>query len=155
MDISAYLQAVHGTTEENVMITYATALSVHGIQIPEHLTKDAEVPTLTGLQAQGDIVIIPTDTVDTRNMLPVPSAGIQVINGESAGNTHWLDAGFDSPGVMWSSLDNQDLGILHVPNGQCAVLTHTDEHGANAMGPGTYILRRQREQADQIQYVID
>lgn len=137
------------------MITFASALSIHGITIPSHLIADAEVPVLTGLQSQGDVFIIPTND----ESLPVGNAisdnGIQVINGESAGNTHWLDAGFNSPDITWAPLTGQDLGVLRVPEGQTAVLTHTDEHGANAIGPGTYVLRRQREQADEIQYVVD
>lgn len=32
---------------------------------------------------------------------------------------------------------------------------HTDEHGANAMGPGTYVVRGKREEADAIRRVAD
>jgi hypothetical protein len=37
------------------------------------------------------------------------------------------------------------IGWLEVPTGQSAQLIHTDEHGANGIGPGTYEIRRKRE----------
>jgi hypothetical protein len=33
-----------------------------------------------------------------------------------------------------------------VPQGQSAQLIHTDEHGANGIGPGVYWINRKREQ---------
>ena len=35
------------------MHTYRTALALAGLDVPEHLIADAEVPILTGPQAQG------------------------------------------------------------------------------------------------------
>lgn len=139
------------------MLTYARALAKHNVTIPEHLVADAEVPVLTGVQAQGDLLIRPICMQHAGQ--PVPDTGVQVIHGEATGNTHWLDRGPDSPGVTWGAplpgADDVVLGVVTVPAGQSAYLVHTDEHGANGIGAGTYEIRRQREQADEIRYVAD
>lgn len=138
-------------------LTYGAALAAHNVTIPEHLVADAEVPVLTGVQAQGDLLIRPI--CSQHKGVPVPDAGVQVIHGEATGNTHWLNRGPDSPGVTWAQpmpgADPVVLGVLTVPAGQSAYLIHTDEHGANGVGPGVYEIRRQREQADEIRYVSD
>lgn len=143
--------------------TYAEALSKIGVSIPDHLIADAEVPVLTGVQAQGDLIIVPAalDDFDITKLTleSVPEKGVQVVVGEATGNTHWLHRGFDSPGVMWvrvtQSRDNLVLGIVHVPEGESAELIHTDEHGCNAIGPGDYVIRGKQELADQIRRVAD
>jgi len=138
------------------MHTYATALALSGITVPAHLIADAEVPVLTGPQAQGDLLIFPAPLPSGIDLKPVPAPGVQVVHGESTGNTHWLHQGFDSAGVRWARVDTgQVLGYLSVPDGETAQLIHTDEHGANAVGAGTYVICRQREQADEIRMVAD
>lgn len=47
------------------------------------------------------------------------------------------------------------LGTLHVPDGAVAWLIHTDEHGVNGIGPGTYRLHGKIEQAEEIRRVAD
>ena len=75
----------------------------------------------------------------------LPAGGHQLLRGEATGNTHWLHQGFDSPGVGWAdAADGVRLGYLEVPPGQSALLLHTDEHGANDIGPGTYAIHRKR-----------
>ncbi len=135
-------------------LTYDQALSAHDIEVPAHLVAQADVPVLTGLQFQGDLAIIPS-TPSAKVGSPVPATGVQVVRGEASANTHWLDA--YAGDVLWAPVtgSGQDLGVVTVPEGAVAVLTHTDEHGANAMGPGTYLIRRQREQADEIRTVAD
>lgn len=85
----------------------------------------------------------------------VPAEGVAVVRGEAGGNTHLLVA--DGP-VLWSPARGRTggtaLGLLTVPAGAVAYLLHP-EHGANAMGPGSYLLRRQRQQADQVRVVAD
>jgi hypothetical protein len=144
--------------------TYADALNKIGASIPPHLIAGAEVPVLTGVQAQGDLLIVPAGQagmdlfdVEPFAMERVPEAGIQVVVGEATGNTHWLHRGFDSPDVMWARItgDSLVLAVVGVPEGQSAELIHTDEHGANAMGPGCYVIRGKQELADQIRRVAD
>lgn len=136
--------------------TYASALALADVAIPAHLTADAEVPVLTGPQCQGDLIVLPTDQPLPVDGQFVPDSGVQVVIGEATGNTHWLHRGMDSPSVAWRRTDRGlDVGVLHVPAGQSALLVHTDEHGANGIGAGTYLIRRQREQADVERVVAD
>jgi hypothetical protein len=112
---------------------------VASVAVPEHLAADAEVPVLTGLQAQGDLLVVPVPAPRGARWEPLPAGGHQLVRGEATGNTHWLHQGFDSPGVRWAdAVDGVRLGFLRVPPGQSALLLHTDEHGANGIGPGTY-----------------
>jgi len=143
-------------------MTYAQALAMASVAIPEHLEAEAQVPVLTGPQAQGDLMIVPLSLAyeGTPRGWPqgsiVPLEGVQVVHGEATGNTHWLHAGFNSPGVLWHRADDgQVVGVVTVPAGQTAMLVHTDEHGANGIGPGRYEIRRKREQLDEISYVAD
>ena len=135
--------------------TFAQALAKIGVSLPDHLVADAEIPVLTGPQPQGDLMIIPIKST-TAKLVPVPQKGHQVVVGEATGNTHWLHRGFDSPDVKFGRVDNGlSLVVVSVPEGQSAELIHTDEHGANAMGPGLYVINGKREQADIIRRVTD
>ena len=130
------------------MHTYASALALSGVSVPEHLVADASVPILDGPQTQGDLMIIPASMPNRATWRPVPTAGIQLVRGEATGNTHWLHQGFQSPGVLWAdAADGVRIGYLHVPDGQNALLIHADEHGANGIAPGTYAIHRERSQA--------
>jgi len=145
-------------------MTYGEALAMANVSIPEHLEAEAAVPVLTGPQAQGDLIVVPLHLAyETGEQppawpdgKPVPLDGVQVVHGEATGNTHWLHAGFNSPGVAWHRAgDGLVVGVVTVPAGQTAVLVHTDEHGANAIGAGRYEIRQKRELADEIRYVED
>lgn len=139
------------------MHTYSSALALADVTIPAHLEADAEVPVLTGLQAQGDLLVIPAGKLPKGvTPEPVTAAGVQVVAGEATGNTHWLHQGFDSPGVAWARVDRGlTIGYVVVPDGQSAMLVHTDEHGANGVGPGVYAIHGKQEMADQIRRVQD
>ena len=138
-------------------MTYQDAIDRVGVTLPEHLVADAEVPVLTAPQAQGDIGIIPASLlgVTRRGLTLEPvGAGVQVVTGEATGNTHWLHS--DHPAVTWARLDRDLLiGVVDIPDGATAYLIHTDEHGANGIGPGLYALTGKREQADEIRRVAD
>jgi hypothetical protein len=136
-------------------MTYEEALTKVGVTVPDHLLADAEVPVLSGVQAQGDLLIVPLES--TRVTLePVPDKGVQVVFGEATGNSHYLHRGFDSPGVEYARVtDGQCIAVVKVPEGQSAQLIHTDEHGSNGIGSGLYGIHEKREQADQIRRVTD
>lgn len=145
-------------------MTYGEALALASVTIPEHLEAEAQVPVLTGPQAQGDLMIVPVAMAYAYPAAapewpagqPVSQGGVQVVHGEATGNTHWLHAGFASPDVAWHRADDGlVVGVVTVPPGQSAMLIHTDEHGANGIGPGRYEIRRKREQLDEIAYVAD
>lgn len=143
------------------MTTFADLLTPLGVDIPEGLIADAEVPALTGPQRQGDVGIFPRarlGTAERTKAHPIPAAGIAVVRGESTtgSNSHILQADGDCTFIAAEARTGSVLlGILHVPAGATAFLTHTDEHGCNAMGPGTYRITGKRERAGEIRRVAD
>lgn len=131
-----------------------------GIDTLGVLDAQVDVPVLTGCaQAQGDLIVLPRPNKQAATT-PIPAAGVMVVRAESSGgNTHSLHS-FDGPGCYWDGSDDGGrsgllLGTLTVPDGATAYMVHTEEHGANAVGAGTYEIRRQREQADEIRMVAD
>lgn len=144
-------------------LTYADTLGKHNISLPDDLIADVEVPVLTGPQCQGDVGIWPRAVIGAAELdraTVVPAEGIAVVRGEATtgGNAHILDAYHGD--VFWLPADGRSsdalaLGVLHVPEGSTAMLTHTEEHTSNGIGPGTYRLTGKREQADEIRRVAD
>lgn len=133
------------------------------IQLNETLSDESiaqvDVPTLTGPQAQGDLIILPWDesvSADQRHAAiiqaqPIPVGGTVVLTG-NGGHDHRLAC---TPGVSWYAYtESQTLGVLTVADDALAVLGHV-EHGDTHIGPGVYVIRRQREQADEIRMVAD
>ena len=118
----------------------------------DHLD-DVEIPVLTGMQRQGDVLVIPMREGKIAGLLPIPQEGIAVVRGENGGNTHLLVAEGD---VTYAPAQGrgQRLGSLLVGEGAVAYLTHP-EHGFNAIGAGSYVINRQREQADEIRIIAD
>lgn len=152
------------TTKEMYMSsTLGSILDRAGIDTLGVLDAQVDVPVLTGrAQAQGDLIILPRPNKAAAGT-PIPAAGALVVRAESSGgNTHSLHS-WDGPGCFWDVRGGGEtggnvrlvLGVLTVPDGATAYLVHTEEHGANAFGPGTYEIRRQREQADEIRLVAD
>lgn len=136
-------------------MTFADALQKVGVSVPDHLISDAEVPVLTGVQAQGDLLIVPIESTKAK-LTRLPVKGVQVVFGEATGNSHWLHAGFESPGIEFARVESgQAIAVVRVPEGQSAQLIHTDEHGSNGIGPGLYAIHEKREQADEIRRVTD
>jgi hypothetical protein len=134
--------------------TLAEVTEATGFAVLEHLEAEAAVPVLGGLQAQGDLFIIPGRDRATASMKsPVGAAGVAVIEGVNGGHEHRLFAG--EPGTAWWSEmggGGQDIGVLTCT--EPAYILHP-EHGATGIAPGTYVLRRQREQADEERLVAD
>lgn len=130
------------------MHTYDSLMTAHAVQIPKHLEQQAEVPVLSGMQRQGDLIIIPARIAAGELVGP---AGVAVIRGEAGGNTHLLVA---DGKVHWQPTTGQTLGHVVVEEGATAFLLHP-EHGAQGIAPGSYAIRRQREQADEIRMVAD
>lgn len=120
----------------------------YNLLVDDHLDRTLTIPVVTGLQRQGDVIVVPS-TANTEGT-PIPGDGVAVVRGENGGNTHTLLG----DGTWQSAADGLRLGYLTVPDGGVAVLAHP-EHGFNRIGTGVYELRRQREQADQIRTVAD
>lgn len=143
----------------NATRTLADVTHLGGVDVLDHLDTQIDVPALTGIQFQGDVAVIPTDPAlaGTTHAIPVPAAGIPVVRGENGGNTHLLVA--DTRDVTWEAARITDatalaLGTVTIPDGSTAYLIHP-EHGANGLAGGTYEIRRQREQADEIRLIAD
>lgn len=142
------------------MSTLAQVIERCGVDVLEHLDREALVPILGGLQAQGDVIVIPWAVIagGGRPVLTpqtsVLTGGIAVVRGENGGNTHLLLAQGD---VRWGLMEagvGLGLGVLLVAPGATAYLAHP-EHGYIGIAPGMYEIRRQREQADQIRLMRD
>lgn len=143
--------------------TLADLIDTHGVDVHAHLDRGELVPVLTGLQLQGDVAVIPVgpDVAPSGGGFPerVPVTGVPVVRGENGGNTHLLlDGRVGGDPVMWDPSSGGpsglDLGVLTVPAGAVAYLAHP-EHAYSGIGPGRYVVRRQREQADEIRLVAD
>lgn len=136
--------------------TLGQLIDRHGVDVLDHLDRDAGVPVLDGLQFQGDLAVIPASSRGRHaadNATRVPVAGIAVIEAVGGGHEHRLLAG--TPGTAAftpARIGGQDIGYLEVT--APAYLAHP-EHGYLGVAPGAYVLRRQREQADEERLVAD
>lgn len=132
-------------------LTLGEAIEQYGVDVLEHLDRDLEVPVHAGLQMQGDVAVVPCGIEPAA--AEVPAEGVPVVQGENGGNTHLLLAEGD---VRFDRVGNGGLavGVLSVPVDAVAFLAHP-EHGYLGIGPGTYELRRQREQAEEERLVAD
>jgi hypothetical protein len=134
-------------------------ISRYGMDVDAHLDRDADIPVLTGPQAQGDIGIRPVQPRQEGGsrfrrlrigsgrrataVTPIPAGGVLVASGQE-GHEHRLLPGparFDLVRPFRGSLL---IGILTVPAGCEAYLAH-DQHGFLGIGPGTYEVGSQRE----------
>ena len=125
-----------------------------GVQVTTGYDLDFDIPVLSGPQRQGDVIVLPAPR-SAAATTPVPSSGTAVVRGEAGGNTHAIYA--DGEGVFCDVVDiTTDLTVarLTVNEGLAAYLGHP-EHAFAGIGPGMYVIRRQREQADQIRVVAD
>lgn len=129
------------------MTTLAALAADHNLTF-DALTQDAEVPVLTGPQAQGDLIVLPIPAAKPGQ--PIPATGEVLLVGRG-GNAHTLyGTGYWTPAPG----SRQGLGCLVVPEGGTAWLLHR-EHGGNGIGPGAYLISRQREQADEARLLAD
>jgi hypothetical protein len=131
--------------------TLGQLIDKYGFDVHDHLDRDLEIPVHSGLQAQGDLFIIPVDPEDeTRQGTAVPLDGIAVIEAVGGGHEHRLFAGTPGTALFSPASDRgQDIGLL-----QCsepAYIAHP-EHAYAGIAPGTYTLRRQREQGDEARF---
>lgn len=140
-------------------LTLGQILDRAGIGTLGVLDAQIDVPILASVvQRQGDVIVLPRPNKPAATT-PIPAAGVVVVRAEtSAANTHTLHS-WTGPCFFDASPGGGDtglvLGTLTVPDAASAYLVHTDEHGANGIGPGTYELRRQREFAGEWRRVAD
>ncbi|QRY63575.1 hypothetical protein JVX90_04950 [Gordonia sp. PDNC005] len=130
-----------------------------GIDVLDHLDKQVHVPVISGIQAQGDLIVIPADLVpEVRTFADRPfevrGAGIELLRSESGGNPHVLvsDVGLCRWNPQVRDSFRLALGLLETT--VTAYLIHP-EHGATGMAPGRYVIRRQRDRSGRNGYVVD
>ena len=137
------------------LTTLAAAEAAFGIKHHDYLDKSADIPVVNRMAAQGDVLIARRDDTLAATT-PVPASGFPVVRGENGGNTHALfgPVMFDPSGNAGVDPSDLTLGTLTVPAGAQALLSHP-EHGGLLVEPGTYVVKRQREQADVERFVED
>lgn len=130
----------------------AELLGKTGLDVLGHLERQVTVPVIDGIQAQGDLIIIPADLITTvephtySRWLPVPPTGVELVRGAAGNNPHTLVA---DPGTCeFTNLVRDPLGlaIAILTNIKPAYLIHP-EHGATGIAPGRWLVRRQQELA--------
>ncbi len=130
-----------------------------GVEVYDHVADDLEIPVLDGLQAQGDLIVVPLDNplfaghdidVDATG-LAVPSNGIELVRGQ---HPHLLvaDPGTATYTRIETFTDRLAVGIVEAT---APVWLLHPEHGATGIAPGRYLVRRQREQAAEQRLVAD
>jgi hypothetical protein len=134
--------------------TLGQLIDKYGFDVHEYLDRDLAIPVHPGLQAQGDLFIIPAEPRrDGLQGTTVPPGGIAVIEAVGGGHEHRLFAGTPGTALFTPAGDRgPDIGLL-----QCdepAYIAHP-EHAYTGIAPGTYTLRRQREQDDVERFVAD
>lgn len=121
-----------------------------GLVVDEHLVRDLEIPVLAGVQCQGDLIIVPASVagrVYPAADRPVPAQGVELLRGQ---HPHVLVADPGTCRVRF--LSGQDLAVV---DADAAVYLLHPEHGGMGLAPGRYVVRRQREQADEQRLVAD
>jgi hypothetical protein len=107
----------------------------------DHLERDTTIPVVDGLQAQGDLIVIPFALLDhpleeNANRW-VPAEGVHLVAGLNGRNPHVLVA---DPGTCrWSP--GPDVAV--VENTAPVYLLHP-EHGGTGIAAGRWLIRRQR-----------
>jgi len=139
------------------MTTTATAtlgelIERHGVDVLDYLDRSLEVPVLDGTQVQGDLIVIPDTRTRTGERKPVPAEGVPVIEAVGSGHEHRLLASEVGTASLLSGVGGQDIAYLQ--NTEVAYLAHP-EHGYLGIAPGSYVLRRQREQAAEERLIAD
>jgi hypothetical protein len=163
-------------------LTLADLTARTGLDVLGHLEREVTIPVTGGIQAQGDLLVIPiallatgtrdwvwrnVSIADTARWHQVPGTGIEVLRAGTGGNPHTLVA---DPGTCrWTTgvHDTEQLALGALSTTAVAYLIHP-EHGGSGIAPGTYVIRRQRERsgatrrssyfphaANPVQYVVD
>lgn len=141
-----------------MQLTLADLTRRTGLDVLDHLERQAAIPVTGRLQAQGDLIVIPCITfgwLDGRvDLWPnarwrsVPADGIELLRSAAGGNQHTLVA--DPGACQWTTevADPTGLGLGVLTATGVAYLLHP-EHGGAGIAPGTYLVRRQREGTDE------
>ncbi len=128
----------------------AELLDVTELDVLDHLEREITVPVIDGPQAQGDLIVLPSDMVPVVTLTrwttwrSVPWHGVELVRGVAGNNPHTLVA---DPGTCrWTNgvQDPLGLAIALFDNTAPAYLIHP-EHGGTGVAPGRWVVRRQQE----------
>lgn len=123
----------------------AELLDSTGLDVLAHLDRQVDVPVVDGLQAQGDLIVIPMEMTDAARARagwhPLPADGIELVRGGDGTNPHTLVGSCE---LTMAVLDEERLAVAVVRNTAPVYLVHP-EHGATGIAPGLWLIRRQRE----------
>jgi hypothetical protein len=133
------------------MATINELAQATGITVVTEHDADVDIPVLSGMQRQGDVLVLPAAvTAGTA----VPASGTAAVRTENDGNTHAVYAA-DGPAYCdINAAERLRVAALTVPDGSIAYLGHP-EHGYLGIAPGSYEIRRQREMAGLARMVAD
>ncbi|MGV8872905.1 MAG: hypothetical protein ACOH2Q_10280 [Rhodococcus sp. (in: high G+C Gram-positive bacteria)] len=135
----------------NSNMTLSTLTTLSGLGVLDYLDREISVPVIDGLQAQGDLIVVPHALVmasvavtDRNHIENVPLSGLELLRSAVGGNPHNLVA--DGGPCTWSSpvFDTRGLALGILDTSVTAYLIHP-EHGATGIAPGRYVIGRQRE----------
>ena len=137
-------------------ITLGQLSQLSGHDVLDHLELDMAIPVIDGLQAQGDLIVIPHSMINgsaspAQPLLrigagwrEVPPSGVELLRSANGGNPHTLvGEHFTCQWTSWIR-DETGLAIGALRNTRAAYLIHR-EHGATGIAPGSWVVRRQRE----------
>ncbi|MFE7423844.1 hypothetical protein [Rhodococcus sp. NPDC057529] len=150
----------------NSIMTLSDLTALTGLDVFDYLDQEVSVPVIDGMQAQGDLLVIPYPIV-AEGVTPGPwtrsenvlLSGVELLRSAAGGNPHSLVA--DEGMCTWSTPVNDPrrlaLGILDTR--VAAYLIHP-EHGATGIAPGRYVIGRQRERGvgrffERTHFVVD
>jgi hypothetical protein len=134
----------------NSTMTLADLTAYSGLDVFDYLDKQMSIPVVDGLQAQGDLIVVPAAVLPMVGSLadsrpePVPGTGIELLRSAAGGNPHSLVA--EVGHCTWTSRvrDPRGLALGIVDTRVIAYLIHP-EHGATGIAPGRYVIGRQQE----------
>lgn len=133
------------------MLTLAQSVEITGKPVYDYLDHAADVPQVDRCAAQGDVLVLRVTTPAATTPMP---RTVVVVASEASTNTHTLHPAGPCYWDTRTSSDDLVQGLLTVPAGSTALLSH-QEHGNLEILPGTYELRRQREFAGEWRMVAD
>ncbi|GLY35023.1 hypothetical protein Amsp01_010470 [Amycolatopsis sp. NBRC 101858] len=123
----------------------AELLDRTGLDVLAHLDRQVDVPVIDGLQAQGDLIVVPAAMADAvrspGGWHALPAEGAELVRGGDGTNPHTLVGSCEL--TTWV-MDPEGLAVAAIDNAAPVYLVHP-EHGATGIAPGRWIVRRQRE----------
>ncbi|VVJ15538.1 Uncharacterised protein [Amycolatopsis camponoti] len=123
----------------------AELLDKTGLDVLAHLDRQVDVPVIDGLQAQGDLIVIPDDMTGSAyfraGWRPLPAEGVELVRGGDGNNPHTLVGRCELTTQVFDP-EGLSVAMLHI---EVPVYLVHPEHGATGIAPGRWLVRRQRE----------